>query len=161
MISGTKLKVGAVISAVTVLMLTLSGAPTPALGQTTTATATTTTTATSTATGTATSTATATATATATGTATATATVPPGIGRIQSGNVPGNGFGLIVASGRIADIVVASGCPAATSAFWATINGDFVTYVPGTAISAVNEAFLRAFPNGVLPASTPLVGKCS
>jgi hypothetical protein len=75
--------------------------------------------------------------------------------------VPGNGFGLIVAAGNIADIVAASHCPAATSAFWATVDGEFVVHVPGTAVAAVNAAFERAFPDGVLPNGTPLVAKCA
>ena len=45
-------------------------------------------------------------------------------------------------------------------ALWATVNGNFVTYVPGTTITAVNADFLAAFPGGILPAGTPLIGKC-
>ncbi len=70
------------------------------------------------------------------------------------------GFGLIVASGDIKGVVTASGCPSATAAFWATVAGNFLTYVPGTTISAVNADFLAAFKDGILPAATPLIGKC-
>lgn len=159
------MKAGLPVAAITALVLTLSGDPTPVSAQSATATSTTTATATATATASATATVTATSTATATATAspaaTSTRTVPPGIGRIVSGNVPGKGFGLVVAAGRIADVVAASGCPAWSSAFWATVEGEFVGYVPGTTISAVNEAFMRAFPDGVLPENTPIIGKCS
>ena len=92
-----------------------------------------------------------------------TTTTPPaaGAGSISSGSVPAaGGFGLIVASGDIKGVVTASGCPAASAAFWATVNGNFVTYVPGTTISAVNADFLAAFPGGILPAATPLIAKC-
>jgi hypothetical protein len=84
-----------------------------------------------------------------------------GSGTISSGSVPAaGGFGLVVFGGGTTDqLVAASGCPAATSAFYATVNGDFVTYVPGTSIAAVNAAFMAAFPAGI-PAGTPLIGKC-
>ena len=91
------------------------------------------------------------------------ATTPPvaGAGSISSGSVPAaGGFGLIVASGDIKGVVTASGCPSASAAFWATVNGNFVTYVPGTTITAVNADFLAASPNGILPAATPLIAKC-
>ena len=83
-----------------------------------------------------------------------------GPGTISSGSIPAaGGFGLIVYGGPINALVTATGCPAASSAFWATINGNFVTYVPGTTITAVNADFMAAFPNGI-PAGTPLIGKC-
>ena len=44
-------------------------------------------------------------------------------------------------------------------AVYATLAGFFITYVPGTTITAVNAAFNAAFPNG-LPSGTPLTGKC-
>lgn len=83
-----------------------------------------------------------------------------GTGTISSGSIPAaGGFGLVVYGGPIASLVTASGCPAGTAAFWATVNGNFVTYVPGTTITAVNADFMAAFPNGI-PAGTPLIGKC-
>ena len=97
------------------------------------------------------------------GTTSGGTTTPPvaGAGSISSGSVPAaGGFGLIVASGDIKGVVTASGCPAASAAFWATVNGNFVTYVPGTTITAVNADFLAASPNGILPAATPLIAKC-
>ena len=93
-----------------------------------------------------------------------TGTTPPattGTGSVSSGSIPAaGGFGLIVASGNITAVVTASGCPAASMALWATVNGNFVTYVPGTTITAVNADFLAALPGGNLPAGTPLIGKC-
>ncbi len=92
-----------------------------------------------------------------------TTTTPPapGAGSVSSGSIPAaGGFGLIVASGNITAVVTATGCPAASMALWATVNGNFVTYVPGTTITAVNADFLAAFPGGILPAGTPLIGKC-
>ena len=70
------------------------------------------------------------------------------------------GFGLFVFGGGSAEqLVAASGCPTVSSAFWATVNGTFVPFIPGTAITAVNAAFNAAFPNGI-PAGTPLIGRC-
>lgn len=85
----------------------------------------------------------------------------PGTGRI-SGTLPQSGFGLFVFSGGTeAQLLVATGCPAATAAFWASDGaGSFVTFVPGTAITAVNEPWLNQFASG-LPDNTPLLGRCS
>jgi hypothetical protein len=93
---------------------------------------------------------------------TGTGTGTGGTGTISSGSVPASGgFGLIVFGGGTAtQLVTASGCPAATAAFWATSAGAFVTYIPGTTIAAVNAAFLALFPSGNIPANTALVGKC-
>ena len=77
-----------------------------------------------------------------------------------SGTVPATGFGLIVASGKITDVVTAVKCAGTSSALYATVGGEFVAYVPVTTIAAVNAAFLAAFKDGVLPASTALIGKC-
>ena len=95
------------------------------------------------------------------GTASSAPTTAPSSATISSGSVPASGgFGLIVAGGPLSGLAGAA-CPGntATAAFWATVNGDFVTYVPGTTITAVNAAFNAAFPNG-LPSGTPLTGKC-
>jgi hypothetical protein len=45
-------------------------------------------------------------------------------------------------------------------ALWATSGGNFVTYIPGTTIGAVNAAFLALFPGGTVPAGTAFIGKC-
>lgn len=78
-----------------------------------------------------------------------------------SGSLPPSGYGLFVFSGGTeAQLVSASACPADTAAFWASdSSGGFVTFVPGTAISAVNGAWFAQFPLGV-PANTPLIGRC-
>jgi hypothetical protein len=77
-------------------------------------------------------------------------------------NLPVKGFGLFVFAGGTAEqLLTASGCPAASSAFYATNPaGEFVVYVPGTTIGAVNAAWRTLFP-GAIPANTPLIGKCS
>lgn len=81
---------------------------------------------------------------------------------IVSGSIPASGgFGLVVfGGGTSAQLVAASACPAASSAFWAsTADGRFVTYVPGTTVSAVNQAWLALFASGI-PSGTPLIGRC-
>jgi hypothetical protein len=85
-----------------------------------------------------------------------------GSGQITSGSIPqGGGFGLIVfGGGTIQQLVAATGCPTASMALWATVAGNFVTYVPGTTIGAVNADFMATFPSGVIPAGTPFIGKC-
>jgi hypothetical protein len=96
-------------------------------------------------------------------TATGTGTAPAGgSGAIVSGSIPKTGgFGLIVwGGGNVSALVTATGCPQATMALWATIAGEFVVYVPGTTIGAVNAAFMAAFPGGAIPANTALLGKC-
>lgn len=100
-------------------------------------------------------------TPTPTPTATATATPGPGTGTIISGSIPaGGGFGLIVyGGGTLQQLVTATGCPVASMALWATANGSFITYVPGTTITAVNAEFMTTYP-GNIPANTPFVGKC-
>jgi hypothetical protein len=82
-------------------------------------------------------------------------------GTITYGSIPaGGGFGLIVfGGGTLEELVTASGCPAATATFWATSGGQFIAYIPGTSVAAVNEAFIGLFPEGI-PANTPLVGRC-
>lgn len=95
------------------------------------------------------------------GTASSGTPTTPTAGTVSSGSVPAaGGFGLIVFGGPISGLAAAA-CPGntATAAFWATISGDYVTYVPGTTITAVNAAFNAAFPSGI-PAGTPLTGKC-
>lgn len=82
-------------------------------------------------------------------------------GRITAGGVPtSGGFGLIVFGGGTgAQLLAASGCPAASAAFWVAEGGDFVTYVPGSTIGAVNAAWEARFPGGI-PAGTALMGRC-
>lgn len=84
------------------------------------------------------------------------------VGALAAGVVPpGGGFGLIVyTGGTVQQLVTATGCPVSTMALWSVSNGTFVIYVPGTTNSTVNAAFLASFPNGELPADTPLIAKC-
>jgi hypothetical protein len=78
-----------------------------------------------------------------------------------SGALPPSGFALFVYSGGTeAQLLAASGCPGATATFWASDGaGGFVTFVPGTAISAVNVLWFTQFTLGV-PPNTPLLGRC-
>lgn len=86
--------------------------------------------------------------------------VPSG-GGISSGSIPAVGFGIIVFSGgTVTELVAAANCAQQTLAFWATIEGQFIGYVPNTTIGAVNAQFLNVFPGGVLPTNMPLVARC-
>lgn len=82
--------------------------------------------------------------------------------RITAGSVPDDGkFGLFVfGGGTIAQLVTAAaaGRDGRRLAIWATVNGRFVTYLPGTRIGQVNAEFLAAFPNGNIPANTAFIG---
>lgn len=84
-------------------------------------------------------------------------------GATINGSIPrSGGFGLVVFSGgTIEQLVAATGCPASSMAVWATLNGVFVGYIPGTPIAAPNAAFIAAFPGRVIPPATALVGKCA
>jgi hypothetical protein len=78
-----------------------------------------------------------------------------------AGSLPPSGFGLFVFNGGTsAQLVAATGCPAATAAFWSTdSSGEFIIFVPGTSISTVNAAWNAEFAAGI-PANTPLLGRC-
>ncbi len=91
----------------------------------------------------------------------ATAPGTEATGRITSGSVPsGGGLALIVfGGGSGAQLLAASRCPASSAAFWAADAGAFVTYVPGTAIAAVNATWDAKFPTGI-PAGTALLARC-
>lgn len=82
-------------------------------------------------------------------------------GTIVSGSIPPTGgFGIIVFGGGTNDqLVAASGCPASTAVFWATSNGEFITFVPGTSVGAVNAQWNALFAGGI-PANTGLIGRC-
>ncbi|MFA7297728.1 MAG: trypsin-like serine protease [Dehalococcoidia bacterium] len=95
---------------------------------------------------------------------TTTVATAPGLeatGRIISGSVPSSGgLALIVfGGGSGTQLLAASGCSASSAAFWAADGGAFVTYVPGTAIAAVNAAWDAKFPTGI-PAGTALLARC-
>lgn len=71
------------------------------------------------------------------------------------------GFSLFVfAGGGIDSLLRAVSCGGLAPTFWAVgDDGEFLAFVPATVIAAVNEPFLRAFPNG-LPPSVPLIARC-
>ena len=83
-----------------------------------------------------------------------------GVGFI-SGSIPKDGgFGLVVfGGGSNDDLIEASGCPEETATFWATDDGDFVTFIPGAAVSAVNNAWNTLFVDEI-PYNTALIGRC-
>jgi hypothetical protein len=93
-------------------------------------------------------------------TTTVAVTVRAGEGTIGSGSIPLNGgFGLVVFDGGTFDqLVGAAACPGQVS-FWVTTDGQFVLYLPG-APAAVNAPFQSEFTGGVIPAGTPLIGRC-
>lgn len=78
-----------------------------------------------------------------------------------TGPVPPRGFGLFVfAGGSPAQLLAASGCPAGSAAFWVSNGrGDFVVWVPGTVVGAVNAPWLVLYPSG-LPPNTAVLGRC-
>jgi hypothetical protein len=89
-------------------------------------------------------------------------TVPSVGGTVASGSIPRDGgFGLIVYGGSTASLLAAAGCPTSSTsaAFWVAVNGEFIAYVPGTRVTAVNAAFLALYGNGI-PSGTVLIGRC-
>lgn len=102
-----------------------------------------------------------TATATAAPTPTPAATPSPSTGTILSGSVPVSGFGLITwGGGTPAQLVTAAGCTEPTLTFWFTSRGNFVTFVPGTTVSAVNAAF-TVLHGSSIPPLTPILTRCT
>lgn len=87
------------------------------------------------------------------------------IGIVQSGQLPTTeGFGLIVFgggyNGHLANAVAIRGCPSTTAVFWVTDEaGNFVQYIPGAQVQAVNEAWNAKFRNNI-PTGTPIIVKC-
>lgn len=86
-------------------------------------------------------------------------------GKILFGSKPpaGGGFGTFALNcGDVADLVTASGCPAATSAFFFNkTDGTFAVYLPGTGVAAVNAEFLGIFNgNPDITTSTIFTAKC-
>lgn len=75
----------------------------------------------------------------------------PQIMLVLSGSISGSGTGPATISasiprsggfvgGTIDQLVTATGCPASSMAIWATLNGVFLGYIPGTSIVAPNAA---------------------
>jgi hypothetical protein len=83
-------------------------------------------------------------------------------GRIVAGSVPSDGgFGVVVFSGGTFDqLVEASGCPVSRVVFWVTQGGQFLVYIPGSAVAAPSADFMAAFPGNFIPPLTPLIGRC-
>jgi hypothetical protein len=101
-----------------------------------------------------------TATPTATPTPAPTATTT---GRITTGSPPpsNGGFSFFVfGGGTMPQLVQAAGCEGGRGAFWVTSPlGEFVTYVAGTLVSAVNAAWFAFFPDDI-PPNQPMMGSC-
>lgn len=92
-----------------------------------------------------------------------TPTPTPGSGQIIGGSPPpaSGGFGLFVFGGGTFAQLESAACPGSTNdAYWVTTDGDFTVFVPNTAVGAVNEQWYSTFPNAVIPANTPIIGKC-
>ena len=66
---------------------------------------------------------------------------------------------MVFGGGSSEQLLSASDCPRTSAAFWATTDGNFVVYVPGTNVSSVNREWSTLFSNGI-PNGTPLVAKC-
>jgi len=86
------------------------------------------------------------------------------IGRMVSGDAPrGGGFGLVVFGGGTTEqLRVGAACGPVlpvSAAFWATVDGEFVVYVPAAQVAAVNARWLEAFRLGI-PGNTPLLMRC-
>ena len=90
------------------------------------------------------------------------APVQDNTGKITSGSIPSNGgFGIIVyGGGTYSQLVTASGCPISRVVFWTAVNGELITFIPGSAVAAPNAGFAAAFPNSTIPAGTPFIGRC-
>ena len=94
---------------------------------------------------------------------TPTPIAPIPLGGFVSGSIPSNGgFGLVVfEGGSYEDLVRAAGCPGDAVSYWSTdAEGRFLLFLPG-APPPVSSDFARAFPGGVVPSLTALIGKCT
>jgi hypothetical protein len=87
---------------------------------------------------------------------------PPGSGTITGGTFPTRGVGIFVWGGgtneQLTAAAVAAGCPAVDAAFFATVDGKFITLIP-LAPTFVNQPWFARYPQGV-PANTALLGVC-
>lgn len=84
---------------------------------------------------------------------------------IVSGSPPprNGGFGLFVFVGGSFDQLQTAACGSSTTdAYWVTDDaGQFISFVPDTTVSIVNNDWTLRFPDGTIPANTPIVGKCA
>ena len=82
---------------------------------------------------------------------------------ITSGEAPppDGGFALFVfGGGSYEELLKASGCGPETATFWATsVSGEFVWYLPGVTVAAVNAAWAGTF-EGEIPPGSALMGRC-
>src|SRR5262249_38943811 len=86
---------------------------------------------------------------------------PITLGRIVNRILPDRGPGLIVfGGGNNLQLVNATGCDDASPTYWATFDGEFVTYVSGAAVGAVNAPWNDRF-GGNIPPGTALIAQCS
>ena len=87
-------------------------------------------------------------------------------GVITAGTRPpldGSGFGLF-AIGELTFAQLEIGvCGAATAdRYWVTDEaGNFVVYVPGAGLAAVNQRWNAMFPGGRIPGLMAILGKCA
>jgi LysM repeat protein len=81
-------------------------------------------------------------------------------GKIIAGAIPESGFGLLVYGGGSTEkLVEAANCARASLALWASLDGKFVSYVPGATIAVVNAQWNEQFGEAI-PPSTALIGRC-
>ena len=85
-------------------------------------------------------------------------------GTIIGGNKPpaAGGFGTFIYGGGSFQLMVqASGCPAATAAYFHNkADGTFAVYIPGTEVSVVNAEITAMFPGDNIALGTIFIGRC-
>jgi len=84
-------------------------------------------------------------------------------GTIISGNVPPpGGFGTFVyGGGTFEQLLSASACPRGSASFFHnSADGGFLVWIPGSNVSAVNQAILAAFPGDSIPSGTIVTAGC-
>lgn len=93
-----------------------------------------------------------------------TYTGTPQTGTITGGVIPSSGVGLFIfgggSSAQLLAAAEAAGCASEDAIFYATNAGQFIVYVPGTSIPAVNATWNAAFADGI-PANSPLMVRCA
>lgn len=82
-------------------------------------------------------------------------------GQIVAGSIPDRGIGLVVFGGGSGEeLLAASGCTQPSAAFFATVAGRLVGYIPAAQVALVNAEWNALFPDGLAP-NTPLIGRCA
>lgn len=90
--------------------------------------------------------------------------VPPAPEAVAPASSMAQGYGLFVFAGGGADALVqAAGCPAETHPQFWTVDaaGEFVGYDPAAPDAATNATWNAAYPDGIVPAGSALLGRCS